>query len=234
MLLIRRSAAVILMLLAVFSIIITAVLAYRLSGAVPESQELRFRAEQMLFAGIIAACINAAAFGLLLVRSRNISKELDRIGRQAALNPEAAPESLLRLGETGEKLKDLFIRTEEVSEKRGLKISALNSLTDFLCRRSSEAILILDVEGIVVHAGGGYLEKFGLNRGDIIDQPFRLLKGGLTINTVLTRLEQRHLPIETESGSGICRWIPVFNKNNAISYIAVERLQEGRPQTDPN
>ncbi|HAK46813.1 MAG TPA: hypothetical protein DCO79_12960 [Spirochaeta sp.] len=225
MLLIRRSITLILFVLTAASVIIIASSAYSfLTAAGGMSDDaLRFQAERVLFIGIILACLLSAAFTLVILRSRNIRKELDRLIGQNRLNPAATRDGLLRLGETGRKLNELYRQIDEVSVMRGLKISALSKTAEYLCQNIEDALLIVDVTGRVIQASRAYLETEGLSRSELVDSQLPLLSNGLQMSSILSRLEKKHLPVETEVKGGSIRWVPIFNSENEISYIAVHQ-----------
>ena len=229
MLLIKRSTVITLLVLAAVSVAAMAAGAYILVTAAGElsPDELRFQAEKVLFSGVILTCIVIAAFITVLIKSRNINRDLNKLVRQNRLNPEATGPGLLKLGETGQKLNQLYQQIEEISIKRGLKISALSKVNEFLSHNIAESIVLIDVSGRVIQASLGYLEKNGLNRTEAVDHQLPLLSvGGVELLSIISRLEKKPLPIETEIDGITCRWVPLYNSANEISYIAVIQSQD--------
>ncbi|MDC7226222.1 MAG: hypothetical protein PQJ61_05615 [Spirochaetales bacterium] len=228
MLLIRRSVAVLLLIISAAAVFSVAISAYMLMTAPgqPDTESLRFQAEKILFAGIILTCITAAAFGIVLLRSRNIKKDLEKLIKQNRLNPASTKQGLLRLGETGSRLHELYRQIDEVSEKRGRKISALSQTAELLCQNIGEAILIIDVTGCVIHASRGWLESENTVRSAIVDKKHAMFSDGYEISTILSKLEKKHRPVETVKKGIRTRWVPIYNSENEISYVAVLRQPE--------
>ena len=226
MLLIRRLTAIILLVLTAVSIASMAISAFIIISA-PGSDELRFQAEKVLFIGIILVCIVSAAFITVFIKSRNINRDLEKLIRQNRLNPEATGPGLLKLGETGRKLNSLYQQIDEVSRKRGLKIGALSEANEFLSRNISEPVLLIDVSGRIIQVSRGYLELHGLRRSDIIDQDLPLLADSeMQLGSILSQLERKHLPVETDIDGKTYRWSPLFNAENEINYLAVVQLSD--------
>ena len=229
MLLIRRLTAIILLVLTAASIASMAIGAFIIIGASGEygSEELRFQAEKVLFIGIILVCIVTASFIGVIIKSRNINRDLEKLIRQNRLNPEATGPGLLKLGETGRKLNSLYQQIDEVSRKRGLKIGALSEANEFLSRNITEPILLIDVSGRIIQASRGYLELYGLRRSDIIDQDLPLLASSkVQLGSIISQLEKKHLPVETDIDGKTFMWSPLFNAENEINYLAVVQLSD--------
>lgn len=236
MLLIRRSIIIILSAVTAVSIIIMAGAAYSIVCAAGEmdAETLRFQAEKILFAGIILTFVSSASFAFVIIRSRNIKKDLDKLVKQNRLNPAATKNGLLKLGATGQTLHELYRQIDEVSEKRGLKISALTKTSEFLSQNIAGAVLIADVTGRVIQASRGYLEQNGVSRSEIVDHELPYIGKGIRMKAILSRLEKKPLPVETETEDSICRWTALYNSDNEISYIAVTQLKTSQSDDSPN
>jgi len=228
MLLIRKSLIIGLAAVSFVSTILIAVTAYLkiigsegLTGA-----ELRFAAEEYLFTGILLSLIMITAFIFLIRRSRNISRELDRLIRQEKLNPASTETGLLKLGAIGDKLNLLYRQIDEVSEMRGLKISALSNTTEFLSSNVGKSIIITDVTGRILEISRGYIDKSGVSRSEILERNIESIIHGVEIKTVLARLEKKRLPTSFSIKGIEYTWRPIYNRNNEISYIAVTQSDD--------
>lgn len=228
MLLIRKSLIISLGAASALSTIIIAAAAYRKilnAGGLTEA-DLRFAAEEYLFAGILLSLIIIAAFIFLILRSRNISRELDRLIRQEKLNPASTKAGLLKLGVIGDKLNLLYRQIDEVSEMRGLKISALSNTAEFLSSNLNKSIIITDVTGKILQISRGYIDRSGVRRSEILERNIESIINGVDIKTVLSRLEKKRLPTSISIRGLEYTWIPIYNRNNEISYIAVTQSDD--------
>ncbi len=227
MLLIRKSGFMLVLGICAAIIIVSAAAAYYMlysAGMQAESitgADLRFLAEKILFAGLIELIVLITVFIVLFTRSRDISKDLDKLIKQNRLNSASTVTGLLTLGETGKQLNILFRQLEEISYKRGLKIGALSNVAEFLSQHIESHVTIVDVTGRIIQVSRGSLETAGKNRNEIVDRTIDILAGDIQFTSVLSELEKQHLPVETASETGTIRWIPLLNRRNEISYIAV-------------
>lgn len=230
MLIIRKTVLIIISAAAASATVFTTVSAYNrlINSETMTSADLKFLAEQYLFIGILLTLIITTALLLLIFRSRNINNELDKLIRQDKLNPAGTKTGLLRLGSIGVKLNLLYKQIDEVSEMRGLKISALSNAAEFLSLNVEQPMIIIDVTGRIIQVSRGYLDKSGMSRSEIVDADISSVINGIQIKSVLSRLEKKRLPAHFNTAGAGYKWIPLHNKNNEISYIAVIQ-SERRP-----
>lgn len=231
MLIIRKSLIIILAAAsAVSTILITAAAYLRILNAGTISKaDLEFSAEEYLFGGILLSLLISMAFVFLIIKSRNISRELDRLIKREKLNPASTKTGLLKLGKIGIKLNILYRQIDEVSEMRGLKISALSNVAEFLTLNLDKPIIIIDVTGKIIQVSRGYLNKSGMNRSELLEQNIDSIITGIDIKTVLSRLEKKRLSTSFIIADSEYSWTPIYNRNNKISYIAV-----GQAEKNPN
>ena len=223
MLAIRKIFLIILLLISAGSLIFTAGYAYSvLTGAGQLSgPELKFAAEQLLFISLLLTAVLTVIFILLIFKSRNIGRDIDRLVNRSKLNPSAAESGLNSLGPLSRGLKALYRQINEVSAMRGLKLSALSAAAEFLAQNIDLPLLIIDVTGEIIYVSRGYTQKYNAEETSPAGQNISLLLGSINMKTVLSLLEKKHLPAEIEAGGSLYRWIPLYDRNNSISYIAV-------------
>ena len=223
MLLVRKIFIIILMIFTAAAIMTFAIISYsNLVGAETlTAEELKFEAEQLLFAGLLIAAGVTLVFIFLLFRSRNISNSLDKLINQNRINPASTEDGLLRLGSIGKDLNILYRQINEISEMRGLKLSAMSNTAEFLTDNIELPLLIIDVTGNIIQVSKGWLEQNNLRRGEIAGEDINKYFKGMNIKTVLSKLERRHLPVEFYNAGKNYRIVPLHDRNNNISYIAV-------------
>ena len=223
MLLVRRSLLIIFFSLIILSLIGTAAWAYVImtSASPINPGELRYRAETLLFTTIVAASILTAALILIIVRSRNIDRMLDRLIRQNNMNPASTREGLLRLGKTGGKLNILYRQIDDVSEKRGLKISAMSNAIDLLSENLANPMLMIDISGRIIHAGRNWPSSPEAPAADLRGSNIEELFSGISITDIVSKLEKTHLPVKTASKGISFNWIMISDRKKTPGYLIV-------------
>lgn len=228
MLIIRKSLIIILAAASGISMLVITAAAYLkiLNAGQMTNSDLKYTAEVYLFGGIILVLLITAAFIFLIFKSRNISTEIERLIKQEKLNPASTKTGLLRLGSIGLKLNSLYKQIDEVSEMRGLKISALSKTSEFLALNVSKPIIIVDVTGMIIQISRGFLHDSEMSRNGILGRSVESIIPGIEMKKVLSRLEKKRLPTKIRISKTEYTWTPIHNKNNEISYIAVTQSEE--------
>ncbi len=185
------------------------------------SEQLRFRAETLLFTTIVTSTLLIIIFTLAITRCRNIDKMLDKLIRQNSMNPASTKEGLLRLGKTGGKLNILYRQIDEISRNRGLKISALSNALELFSFYLSPPLILTDMSGKIVQVSRGWTEEFNGSssnpKGSNIDGLF----SGINISDIISRLEKTHLPATTEFKGKTFNWSIVYNRKLTPAYLIV-------------
>lgn len=222
MLLIKRSVLIIFFAIVILSLIGTALWALFLTGGevLPSADELRFRAETLLFTAIVVSTALIIVFVLIITRSRNIDKMLDKLIRQNNMNPSSTKEGLLRLGKTGGKLNLLYRQIDEVSEKRGLKISAMSGALKFYSERLPDPLLLIDLSGKVVQESSGWSQLFG-NEESASERSIEDIFPEISLTDIIFKLEKTHLPVETVFKGKIFSWSIIENRDKDPGYLII-------------
>jgi PAS domain-containing protein len=222
MLLVKRSVLTAFFTVTILASIAASARAFQIMTAAGlEPGELRFKAETLLFAVIVGATLLTAVFILIIFRSRNIDKMLDKLIRQNNMNPSSTREGLLRLGKTGGKLNLLYRQIDEISEKRGLKISAISNALSLFSANLTTPVLMTDLSGRIVQASRGWSEDLGNTDEDLIGSSIEDIFDGISITDIILRLEKTHLPVETVLKGTYFIWSRINDKENTPGYLIV-------------
>lgn len=219
---IRKSILVILLISAAASIGGIAIYAWSLlnNSAGFSADDIKYYSEQIVFAAVVLVTLLVLIVILIFLRNRNFNRDLDRLIKLDTINPASTENNLRRLGSLGKKLSLLYRQINDISEKRGMKIGALTSLTEFLCINTQLQILLTDITGQILQVSRGYLDENQAVRSELVLKNIRTVMPEINFPGIVSELEKRHLPVEAESGDEKIRWIPIHNRNNEISYIA--------------
>lgn len=226
MLLIKRTILIIISALLSVSLVFSAFFAYSkiMAAETLKGTELKFQAEQLLFIMLLISLIVIILQLLLIFRSRNIEKEIDKLIRHSRLNPASTEQGFLKLGRFGMKLSTLYSQLNSISEKRGLKISALSSLADFLSQHTDSRIIVTDITGRILYAGAGIIQQLNTSKTEIIGAEIGTVFEGLNVKELFSEIEKNKRSANAESSGISLRIHPVYDLKNTVEYIAFEAV----------
>ena len=95
-------------------------------------EELRFQAETFLFYFFITAIILITGFTTLLLRVRNVDRQLDRLIEMSRYSDIYPSKHFVGLGPLGERLRLLYRNINNLNIRKTMKISALANLNEFM------------------------------------------------------------------------------------------------------
>jgi len=222
MLLIKRFSLILSFAVIILFLLGTAAWAFALmTDQAPKGQDdLRYRAETLLFTSIVLCTVLTAVFILLISRSRNIDRILDKLIRQNSMNPTSTRDGLLRLGKTGGKLNILYRQVDEISEKRGLKISALSNALELISGYLTVPVMICDISGKIIQVSRGWSEQPG-SASNLIGGNVESFFNEINITDIILELEKTHLPLKREINGTIWSWSMIRSRDKNPAYLAV-------------
>ncbi len=220
MVLVQRRALIVVFLLSLAALLLLAVQGYlwlRTAAARPP-ELLKYRAETVLYLGIVLASVVVAVFLILLWRSRNVSRELDKLIELTRSGYSSSEEGLKKLGPLGRKIRLLYFNLNELNERKSLKISSLSGLLSFVLANTEIALVILDLSGRVEEASRGYLDRRELGRTQLLRKHISEIEPEVRFAEVVSRLEREHAHI-VEGEKEKLAFYPVFNRNNELANV---------------
>jgi signal transduction histidine kinase len=218
---IRRSLFIFLLLLGCAGVLFFGVRDYLLiARSVSLSlEELKIRGETVLYLSIVFAVVILLAFSLVLLRSRNIFRELDKISDMTRYGNFSIEGSLGRLGPLGEKILQLNQRLTELNAMKSLRISSLASINAFLLNNSRLALLVTDITGKITNASARCLEKLKKETGEMVGRYVTEVLPELDYQSVIGRIEKQRGELELSDLKESPTLYPVFNSKNELSDI---------------
>jgi PAS domain-containing protein len=181
--------------------------------------ELKLRAETVLFLSIVVTILVLVCFGLILLRSRNISRELDKIADIARYGSFSYEESLRRIGPLGEKIRLLNRELTELNEMKTLRISSLTAINTFLLNNIRLAVLVTDITGRVSAVSPRCQEKLKSEDSEIVGRHISEVLPELDFQGTVSRLEKQRMSTEAGETKDSPTFYPIFNRNNELANI---------------
>jgi signal transduction histidine kinase len=182
-------------------------------------EELKIRSETVLFLSIVFAVVILLVFGLILLRSRNISRELDKISEMTRYGNFSFEESLRRIGPLGAKIRQLNQRLTELNEMKTLRISSLASINALLLNNIRLALLITDITGKISSISARYLEKLKIESGEAVGKHITEVLPELDFQAAIGRIEKQHTELLLGDLKDSPTLYPIFNRKNELSNI---------------
>jgi PAS domain-containing protein len=218
---IRRTLIFLLLLLCCGAVLFFGIRDYRVIGrsASLSPEELKILSETVLFLSIVFSVVILLLFGLILLRSRNISRELDKITEMTRYGNFSFEESLRRIGPLGNKIRQLNQRLTELNEMKTLRISSLAAINAFLLNNIRLALLITDITGKISSLSPRCLEKLKIEPGEAAGKHITEVLPELDFQMVISRLEKQHTELLLSDLRDSPTFYPVFNRKNELSNI---------------
>jgi PAS domain-containing protein len=218
---IRRVLFVFLLLLSCAGVLFFGIRDYLLiDRSAPLSQgELKIRGETVLYLSIVFSAANLLAFSLVLLRSRNISRELDKISDMTRYGNFSIQGSLGRIGPLGDKILQLNQRLTELNEMKSLRISSLVSINSFLMNNSRLAMLVTDITGKITSASSRCLERLKKEPEEVVGRHITEVIPELDFQSSIATMEKQPGKLELLDLKESLTLYPVFNSRNELSNI---------------
>jgi signal transduction histidine kinase len=182
-------------------------------------EELKIRGETVLYLSIVFAVAILLAFSVVLLRSRNIFRELDKISDMTRYGNFSIEGSLGRIGPLGEKILQLNQRLTELNAMKSLRISSLASINAFLLNNSRLALLVTDITGKITNASARCLEKLKKETGEVVGRYVTEVLPELDYQSAIGKIEKQHGELELSDLKESPTLYPVFNSKNELSNI---------------
>jgi signal transduction histidine kinase len=218
---VRRALIVFVCLLCCASVLFFGIRDYLLirGSASLSAQELKIRSETILFLSIVFAVLILLVFGLIFMRSRSISRELDKISDMTRYGNFSIQESLRRIGPLGEKIQQLNQRLTELNAMKSLRISSLAAINAFLLNNSRLALMIADITGKISGLSPRCLEKLGLESGEAVGKHITEVLPEMDFQAAVAQVEKQRTELELSDVKDSPTLYPVFNSNNELSNL---------------
>ena len=218
---IRRILFVLLILLACAGVLFFGIRDYLVisSSASVSARELKIRAETVLYLSIVFSAALALFYTVVMVRSRNIFRELDKISDMTRYGNFSIDESLYRIGPLGEKILQLNQRLTELNAMKSLRISSLVSINAFLLNNSRLALLVTDITGKITSTSARCLEKLNKEKAEVVGHHLTEMLPELDFQSTVARIEKQRGEMELSDLKDSPTLYPVLNSNNELSNI---------------
>lgn len=177
------------------------------------------KSESLLFLSIILSVIFLVFMFHILVKSKNITREMEELIHLSSIGGFSPRASLKSFGKLGDQISRLYYHLSLMNKKRSLKIGSQKFLLDFIVNNFSSSLLVTDAAGTILYASSIFAEKKSLHKTGVIEKNITVFFPEMDIQILLKGLEATHTVTEYEGGKEAVKIYPVKNEENEISYL---------------
>ncbi len=188
-------------------------------GYVYVSPSSKSRGETFFFVSLLITSLVFIMFLRALAKSRNISKEMDRLIHLSSIGGFTPGTSLKRLGKLGKQIDSLYYHLSTMNKKRALKITAQSTLIDFLATNSAIPLAVTDPTGEILYTSRVFLEKSSTSRTEITGKNISAVFPEIDMQTITGDIGTSHTFTEYSEGKETVEIYPVTSKYGEISYL---------------
>lgn len=182
----------------------------------------KITAEWFLYGTIVGALI-LLLLTLRILRIRVvIRKELSRIRSMSSYVSLSSQLHSRRLHELGPLLRDLFIQVSKINERQSLKMSAQNSLLDFLTANLQAPIAITDLFGRILYLSDDFEKKMDSEREQLLGSSIEKLISNAYMQTIVGNIGSQTLYKKEQSEDLAFNVFPIYNRNREPTYLVFD------------
>jgi len=179
----------------------------------------KIAAEWFLFGTIVGICVLVLlAVRITSVRSR-IKKELGRIRSMSTYVSLSSQLKSPRLHELGPLLSDLFLQVSRINERQSLKMSAQNSLLEFLSANIQAPIAATDLFGRILYISNEFEKKMKTEREDLIGSSIEKLISNVYIQPIVSNIETHQTYRKEQNDDIDFNVFPIYNREREVTYL---------------
>ncbi|MDO9548358.1 MAG: PAS domain-containing protein [Candidatus Marinimicrobia bacterium] len=215
---------------------------------------MKYLAENFIYYVIVLLIVLTIIFVSMLVKSKNIFKELEKVIELSRQGKYSSGMQLKKLGRLGDKVIEINTHLNSLNEMKSLKISSMSNIVNFLLDKAEAPMLLLDAQGMIIKVSRYLLEQMEISEKDLINKYAENIFDKFLYSSVMIELRKSKY-ITLQSPLMIDSFekpidvnivaFPIINYKNEISncictIITKEELsryevviQEVKPSTDP-
>lgn len=182
-------------------------------------ESIKFQAESFLFYFFVTAIILIIGFTALLLRVRNVDKQLDRLIEMSRYSDIYPARHFIGLGPLGERLRLLYRNINNLNIRKTMKISALANLNEFMMNNINLPMLVTDVTGSILYSSTAFSDKYNSTKGDLKTSKIDSVFSEINIPVLMLELSRHHIPVEKESNRIRITCYPVHNVSAEMNYV---------------
>ncbi len=176
-------------------------------------------AETFLYIDVLITLVLAVLLIYILLKSKNVTKEMDRLIHLSSIGGFTQGTSLKKFGKLGTQISELYYHLSLMNKKRALKINSQKLLLEFITANFSLPLLVTDPTGGILYTSKIFTDKGDVSRSSLLDTNISTILPGIDLQVLMSKLETLHTYIEYEKAKDPVKIYPISNNNNEIAYL---------------
>lgn len=177
------------------------------------AQNQKESAELLFFCALVAMIFLLIFYVLMLHHAKQRTRTLEHLLNRVSEGGYIDKAQLNTFGDFGNNIMSLVKGIQDISGKRAKRIRYLNNVLSTLLVDSTEAVLLLDSEGIIMQASLEFFTKFTKpeEQGSIYGSSIERFYSNTTFPNLRQEIINKHKEITVSSDSCTIRFIPMFS-----------------------
>jgi len=151
---------------------------------------LKYFAENFIYYVIVLLIILTIIFVLMLLKSKNIFKELEKVIELSRQGKYSSGTQLKKLGRLGGKIIEINTHLNSLNEMKSLKISSMSNIVNFLLDKAEIPMLLLDAQGMIIKVSQYLIEQMEIGEKDLINEYAENIFDKFNYSTVMIELQK--------------------------------------------
>ena len=193
-------------------ILATAVWGYKIGM----QRSLKSDSELVLFFGFIGAGLELGLLIAMLIYVKSKENDFLMVTKAIELNGVLSESRAKKLGNLGIALQDALDDAHRITAQKSLKIAGLNGLVDELLLVIDRPLLVVSLNGEVLHFSAKAQEKTGCKQGDALSE----LVPDISLKEAIQNAAHTRTPVQQQDTHIVC--IPVFSVTGALSFFIID------------
>ena len=196
--------------------IYTYVMIFSLESA--SGEYIKAAAEKVFFWGLTLFILILFSGARIIIKSFRFEKSLDKLLLMSRTHGVSTAEGLKKLGRLGNKLSEIYLEINSISERKSLKIASLNRLINIIFTFIEKKVIVLSVTGEMVFVSDSIEKKEGnsvLLKSRMITDIFPDFSISAEIDSLVSSRTMKKID------SMNAYIYPVFNPLNELDYMVL-------------
>jgi hypothetical protein len=207
-----------------------------MKGEFLEILQAKFHAETVIFISILSVVCAAVFFLIMVRRSVQVFRELDKIARLSRQGRYYSGDYMKRLGKLGGRIDNLFFELNRLNDAKSRKIFVQSRINRFLLDHCELRLLIIDLQGMVQHCSRRFAEQFNLRMDEIAGKRITEIVEGLRFDELVREAERRREGISAgkvtvkmgdQNYQAVLDLFPVLTDKNDLENFICTAEKEG-------
>lgn len=175
--------------------------------------------ESFFYTSLVITVFITVLFLQSILRSRNISKQMDRLIHLSSMGEFSPGTSLKRLGKLGDQIDSLYYHLNSINKKRALKIRSQASLIDFITTNSQIPVITTDPAGKILYVSKQFMDKNNVSRSGISGKSIDQFLPNLDVRSLCEEMDKTHTFSEYKGVKDTVEIYPVTDIYGETAYL---------------